>query len=92
MKRCGHPNWTMNRKERPKNKEKMETIKKISIPYVKGVSERLSRTFKRYKIGTIHKPTTTIKNALCSKLKDQVHQINPTPFTNQIVTNVTRST
>ena len=66
----------MNRKEHPKNKEKMETIKKISIPYVKGVSERLSRTFKRYKIGTIHKPTTTIKNALCSKLKDQVHPMD----------------
>ena len=76
LKRCGHPNWTMNRKERPKNKEKMETIKKISIPYVKGVSERISRTLRRYKIGTIHKPTTTIKNALCSNLKDQVHPMD----------------
>ena len=76
LKRCGHPNWTLNRKQKPEKQEKMETVKKISIPYVKGTSEKISRTLRKYKIGTIHKPTTTIKNALCSKLKDKVHPLD----------------
>ena len=76
LKRCGHPNWTLNRKQKPEKQEKMETVKKVSIPYVKGTSEKISRTLRKYKIGTIHKPTTTIKNALCSKLKDKVHPLD----------------
>ena len=75
LRKCGHPNWSMNRKDRPQ-KEKMETITKVSIPYTKGTSERLSRTFRQYKIGVIHKPTTTIKRALCSKLKDKIHPMD----------------
>ena len=76
LRRCGHPNWTMNPKTDDKKKEKLETIKKISIPYAKGTSERLSRVFRQYKIGVIHKPSATIKNQLCAKLKDKVHPMD----------------
>ena len=66
----------MNPKTDDKKKEKLETIKKISIPYAKGTSERLSRVFRQYKIGVIHKPSATIKNQLCAKLKDKVHPMD----------------
>ena len=31
---------------------------------------------KKYKIDTIHKPSKTIKNVLCSKAKDKLHQMD----------------
>ena len=80
LKRCGHPNWTLNRRKerKPKEKEKVERRGKVTIPYIKGLSENLARIFKRYDIETIHKPTATIKNILCNKMKDQVHVLDKT--------------
>ena len=48
------------------------------LPYVKGTSEDLARIFKRYDIETIHKPSTTLKNLLCNKMKDKVHDLDKT--------------
>ena len=45
---------------------------RISIPYVKGLSERIARSMKKHNIDAIHKPTSTIKNMLCSKAKDRL--------------------
>lgn len=80
LKRCGHPNWALNdRKKTNKQKqEKVERRGKVVIPYVKGVSEDLARIYKRYDIETIHKPSTTIKNALCNKMKDKIEVLDKT--------------
>ena len=48
------------------------------MPYTKGLSEKLSRIYKKYDIETIHKPTTTIKNILCNKMKDKVEDLDKT--------------
>ena len=48
------------------------------IPYVKGLSENLAKVFKRYDIETIHKPSATLKNIICKKMKDQVHVLDKT--------------
>ena len=79
LKRCGHPNWSLNRKKRvgPKE-EKTERRGKIVLPYVKKVSENLARVFKRYDIETIHKPSSTLKNLLCNKMKDKVDDLDKT--------------
>ena len=53
-----------------------DAISKVSIPYVKGTSERISKVFKKYKIGTTHKPSATIKSLLCNTLKDKVHHMD----------------
>ena len=39
---------------------------------MKGLSEKLARVYKRYDIETIHKPSATIKNLVCNKMKDRV--------------------
>ena len=80
LKRCGHPNWALHRKkkERPMEEEKVERRGKVFLPYVKGISEQLARTFKRYDIETIHKPSTTLKNTICNKMKDKVHDLDKT--------------
>ena len=65
LKRCGHPNWSLFRKDKKKNKEKekVERRGKVVLPYVRGKSENLARIFRRYDIETIHKPTTTPNNS-----------------------------
>ena len=80
LKRCGHPNWTLNRKKKPKNKdeEKVERRGKVIIPYIKGTSEKLSRIFRRYDIETIHRPTSKLKAIICNKMKDKVEMLDRT--------------
>ena len=71
----------MNRKKNKTDshkKNKEENRGKIIIPYIRGVSENLARIFKRHNIEAIHKPSTTIKNILCSKMKDKVEDLDRT--------------
>ena len=81
LKRCGHPNWSLYRKKDKKkdqDQERVERRGKVVLPYVKGKSENLARIFKRYDIETIHKPTATIKQLLCNKMKDKVEDLDKT--------------
>ena len=80
LKRCGHPNWVLNRKSTKKQqqKEKVERRGKVFLPYVKGISEKMARVFKKYDLETIHKPSATLKNLICNKMKDQVHPLDKT--------------
>ena len=69
----------MHRKKKTgPREEKTERRGKVVLPYVKGVSEKLARVFKRYDIESIHKPSSTLKNLLCSKMKDQVDVLDRT--------------
>ena len=73
LRRCGHPRWTLD-KEKKKNKEdeeKPERRGKVVIPYIKHLSERLTRVFKRYNIETIYKPTTKLKTVRTSGHRPQ---------------------
>ena len=79
LRRCGHPNWTMNRRRSNRDKtEQDESRGKVVLPYVKGVSERLTRIFRKYNIRTIHKPSAKLKNILCNKMKDKVELLDKT--------------
>ena len=76
---CGYPEWTVQQKKKKTNKMKVheeESIAKITVPYNKGLSERFARIMRKYKVETIHKPTSTIKNVLCSKAKDKLHPMD----------------
>ena len=79
LKRCGHPNWSLNRKKKPKKTtERVERRGKVVLPYIKGLSENLAKIFRKHDIETIHKPSTTLKNLLCNKMKDPVHPLDKT--------------
>ena len=45
------------------------------IPYVKGISEKISREFKKHNITTIHKPVQKLKQAVCN-MKDQIDPLD----------------
>jgi len=77
LKRCGYPNWTLEKKTK-KDTEKKETEKNelfTTIPYVKTVSEKLARVYKKFGVSTTHKPTRTIKSTLCNT-KENVHDLD----------------
>ena len=77
LKRCGYPNWTLEKKTK-KDTEKKETEKNelfTTIPYVKTVSEKLARVYKKFGVSTTHKPTRTIKSTLCN-MKEKVHDLD----------------
>ena len=79
LKRCGHPRWSLHRnKNKSRREEKTERRGRVVLPYVKGTSEKIARIFKRYDIETIHKPSSTLKNLLCSKMKDKVDILDRT--------------
>ena len=73
MQICGYPDWTLKRRNRrKKNDDEQRAV--ISIPYVKGTSEKLAKTYRKYGIGVIHKPSQKLKGILC-KNKDPVHKM-----------------
>jgi len=75
LKRCGYPNWTLKKKQKV-NKEKEEDRNLyVSIPYVKNVSERLAKNFRDFGIKTTHKPSMTVKSAVCN-MKEKVHEMD----------------
>ncbi|XP_033108664.1 uncharacterized protein LOC117110160 [Anneissia japonica] len=72
LNRCGYPNWAINRATR-RHKGKVDyqrhktTNKGLAvIPYIKGVSETLKRTFETFDITTCFKPTCTLRQLLVS--------------------------
>ena len=81
LRRCGHPKWSLNRKKNKngnKVEEKVERRGRVILPYVKGVSERMGRIFKKYNLETIHKPSAKIRHILCNKMKDKVATLDQT--------------
>ena len=82
LRRCGHPKWSLNRKRSKNNgngrKEKVERRGRVVLPYVKGVSERMGRIFKKYNLETIHKPSAKLRHILCNKMKDKVDILDQT--------------
>ena len=82
LRRCGHPTWSLNRKKNKNgagaSKEKVERRGRVVLPYVKGISERMGRIFKKYNLETIHKPSAKIRHILCNKMKDKVEMLDQT--------------
>ncbi|XP_072019708.1 uncharacterized protein [Amphiura filiformis] len=75
LQKCGYPAWSvekvMNQMAKPKpvkvRTKKSDATKSkglVVIPYVEGVSERISRVFKSYNIATAMKPHCTLRNLL----------------------------
>jgi hypothetical protein len=76
LQMCGYPPWSFDKVKQqmatPKQMKKKDTKKDddtrsrgfVTLPYVKGVSERVARTMKTYRISTSMKPHCTIRNQL----------------------------
>ena len=70
---CGFPKWTF---EKVKNQMKQKTSKKVTkkkddtnkcrgmtvLPYVNGVTEKISRVMKSYNVAAASKPHTTLRS------------------------------
>ena len=79
---CGYPKWTVEstreaiqskeKKKKPPSQKKEKYQGQVTIPYVKGTSERLRRTLKQHKIGTSFKPINKISQMI-------IHPKDPIP-------------
>ena len=78
LRRCGHPEWVLNRpkKKRTVDKQEGETIGRVVLPYVKHLSEKVARAYRKHRIQTVHRPTWTLGNILCCSKKDKVHDMD----------------
>ena len=79
LRRCSYPQWAVNKRIRPKEKQENEERKDyewpVVIPYVKKISERMARVYKRFGLRTVHKPTRTLKSAVCN-MKEKIHEMD----------------
>ena len=76
LRKCGYPPWTFKKvkhqmatkqKKKTNTKKKDDTTKSngfVVLPYVKGVTERVSRVMKNYNLSTAMKPHCTIRRQL----------------------------
>ena len=73
LAKCGYPQWALISTGSMVNPKKEEDRAKgfISIPYVKGVSEKIRQTLRKQKITTAFKPIGSIKSTLVHP-KDKV--------------------
>ena len=68
----GYPEWMLHLPRlRPGKKDENERKISIGIPYIKGISEVLARTFKDHGVDMYHKPINTLKSQLVHP-KDKV--------------------
>ena len=79
LKDNDYPGWAL---KPPKQRDlqpaeirnkKGNSVVNVPLPYIQGVSERLSRVFKKHGVGVYHKPFNTIRTLL-------VHPKDPTPL------------
>ena len=80
LTRCNHPAWTL--KPRPKStnptKDRPKPNGTVTIPYIPKLSENIGKLLKKHNIQAVHKPSITIKNLLCTKIKDPTHDLDKT--------------
>ena len=68
----GYPRWALEKAVQPKNKKPTSTESKpaskgsVAIPYVKGFSEALKRTYNTYSVNAYSRPTRTLRQILVS--------------------------
>ena len=82
LKRKNYPKWAIDRAKEQQQKPNKETRNRktqkeqknkhmVIVPYVKGVTERAARVYKKYNISTAMKPHCTLRQILVHK-KDKV--------------------
>ncbi|XP_060765135.1 uncharacterized protein LOC132873505 [Neoarius graeffei] len=86
LKACQYPQWAISKgEEQVKNnktqkKEKKQTNKQehrgvVTLPYIRGITERIQRAMRKYNINTPVKPHTTLRQILVHP-KDRIHPDN----------------
>ena len=88
LKRCGYPKWATDKAKKKKPLEEVKPknpddpyegpIGYAQIPYIKHLSEKLGKLFKKHDVRPIYIPTRNIKSIVCNKIKDKVPDMDKT--------------
>ena len=79
LKANNYPDWmltTPNTRTASRVSEQSVNEKRIyaSIPYIKGISERLQRAFKSHEVTLVHKPFNSLRSQLV-RVKDKTENL-----------------
>ena len=72
LAKCGYPNWALEKATKPKTHKTSNVGDKrpnkghVVLPYIKGTSEAIRRTFSNYGVSVFFKPTRTLRQILVS--------------------------
>ena len=81
LAKCGYPKWALDRAVKPKQRKAPPADSKpaskgsVAIPYVKGFSEALKRTYNTYGVNAYFKPTRTLRQILFSPKTKLIRRI-----------------
>ena len=74
--RCGHPEWALTQKKRPRKEPSEPALGRLSLPYLANTSEKIAKVLRSYNIQTAHRPVQTIKSSMFSSRKDRVEELD----------------
>lgn len=87
LETCGYPKWTFDKVKQQRQSSRTKKVEKkdetnkctgmVVLPYVNGVTERISRVLKSYNVATAMKPHNTLRSALVHP-KDKREDVNKT--------------
>ena len=76
LKLCRYPEWSLRDKRNTQNVTNQSAEERkcvIVLPYTQGVSEKLSRIYKKHDVALVSKPATTLRKLLVNP-KDKNRQ------------------
>ena len=70
LKANNYPDWMLT----TPNTGSGSRVSDESVPYIKGISERLQRAFKSHKVTLVHKPFNSLRSQLV-RIKDKTENL-----------------
>ena len=96
FKTNNYPHWMLtipNTESDTRESEESRNEKRVyaSVPYIKGISERLQRAFKSHEVTIVHKPVNSLRSQLV-QVKDKTESLKKCGTVYHIVINATNNT
>jgi hypothetical protein len=73
LSKNGYPKWMFNTPAPRKPVKEDDSDISVGLPYIKGLSERLARTFRQHGARVFHRPTNSLRSQL-TRVKDKTEK------------------
>ena len=76
LRRCGHTEWALTQKKRPRKEPSEPALGRLSLPYLANTSEKIAKVLRSYNIQTALRPVQTIKSSMFGSRKVRVEDMD----------------